>query len=957
MKMRNTYTMVMALAGLVMFAFTACIDLTGPGGGAGETIPEGKGLARIHLGGDGKRTVVPDMEGCYFTLDFTAPGKTTVHEILDGGLTLIVTLEAAVWNLEVKGYPNSVNTYILVQGNASISITAGAASSFNVYLIPTFDWVDGNFSYSIGLPATVSRGLFALYPINVPGAPKEIEEIDISLHAGGTAAGTLSDLTRGSYQAVIDLYNEADNKAAVWTTVVQHYAGPSPSLALARTFTAGNFAGCDPVVGSGLTTLAAKLDAALGSPSGAYTIVLEGTETDLLSFTPKTLSVTGNKNTTITIRGNGHEVQLGSNGRLFTLGADPGSSLTLTLRDVTLRGISDNNDSLVRIETGGTLEMKTGSFITGNTFTSPYGGGVYIDGGTFTMSGGAVNYNRASSTSTAYGSGVYVTGNGTFTMSGGAVSSNFAYYPSDPSASSYGGGVYIDSGTFTMSSGAVSRNGASSTTSSSGGGVYVAGNGTFTMSGGGVSGNSASPYFTYNNSSSSSSYYGGGVYVASYGTFTMSGGAVSYNSANPYYSSSSGTSSSYGNGVYVASNGTFTMSGGEVHSNHTPSSGGYSPSSAYGGGVYVAGNGTFTMNKGMVSGSVYASPSYPASAYGGGVYVAGNGTFTMSGGEVRGYASSSSYSYGAAYGGGVYVASNGIFTMNGGEVHHSSTSCSYRPGYGGGVYVAGNGTFIMNGGGVNHNSVEPGGYISASAYGGGVYVAGNGTFTMNNGAVSGNSVFSLPTTGEPDIASSYGGGVYVANYGTFTMSGGEVSGNYAESAALDSFSEPPSSYGGGVYSRGTFTMSSGTVSGNTVHSGTMISSIPTSSYGGGVYIDSGTFTMSGGTVNGNIVYSTYSSSSPSSSYGGGVYVTSNGAFTKTSGIIYGYDAADPDNANWNTCKSVGAIVNTFGHAAYYDLSPGYYRDASLYTGNNIRTTILPAGSGAGNSGTTNWIKK
>jgi hypothetical protein len=168
---------------------------------------------------------------------------------------------------------------------------------------------------------------------------------------------------------------------------------------------------------------------------------------------------------------------------------------------------------------------------------------VYNNGGTFTMSGGAVSGNTSSSSSFySIGGGVYNNG-GTFTMLGGAVSGNSS--ASSSSYSSYGGGVYNNSGTFTMSGGAVSGNSSSSSAaaSSSGGGVYNNG-GTFTMSGGTVSGNSASA------ASSSYSSSGGGVYVSS-GTFTMSGGAVNSNTLSG--------ANSYGREVYAG--GTFKMSG------------------------------------------------------------------------------------------------------------------------------------------------------------------------------------------------------------------------------------------------------------------------------------------------------------------------------------------------------------------------------------------------------------
>jgi hypothetical protein len=441
MKTKSIY--IMALAGLVM---AACNPLTGPdtGTGSGETIPPGMGLAHIRLGGDEGRTAVPDAGAYYYTLDFTAPGKTGVHEILNGGTSITVALEPAGWTVEVTGYADSAKTVRKVRGNALFSITSGTAARLEVYLTPDFSsGVEGSLAYSIGIPAAVSRAFLSLDPLDAPGTSREI---DISSGAGGTASGILTDVPEGAYLAAIDLYDGGNNRAAVWAGAV-HISGGSVT-SLIRGFAAGDFAECDPKVPAGTNTLAAKLDAALGSLSGAYTIALTGNETDLSSFTPKTLNVSGSKNITITIRGNGHEVQLGGAGSLFTLGAASGSSLTLVLQDVTLRGISGNNDSLVRVNDRGTLETRAGSLITDNT--SSYGGGVYVAGsGTFTMSGGAVSGNTSSS-GDGGGGGVYVGGSGTFTMSGGVVSGNSTSY--------IGCGVYVGGrgASFTRSGGAVS---------------------------------------------------------------------------------------------------------------------------------------------------------------------------------------------------------------------------------------------------------------------------------------------------------------------------------------------------------------------------------------------------------------------------------------------------------------------------------------------------------------------
>jgi formylglycine-generating enzyme required for sulfatase activity len=595
----------------LILTLAACTDLTGPGTGtgSGETIPPGMGLARIRLGIGGTvqsiRTIRPEIGGYYFTLKFTAPEKAPVNETLNGSesLTLTVALEPAVWNLEVKGYEDNSMSTPKVKGNISVSIIAGTSATFSVSLAPDFSsGGTGTLVYNISFPSSV-RGWFGLYPIdNTPGLS---QEIDISSNAGGTASDTITGLPEGSYRAIIDLYNSTSNEAAVWTEAVHIYDGSATSLP--RTFSGVNFAPCPDVIGSGETTLADKLDAALAAPADSYTIVLDGAETDLISFTPKTLNATGNKN--ITIRGNGNTVQLASPGSLFTLGAGTGSSLTLTIQDVTLRGLSSNSNSLVQVNSGGILLMKAGSLITGNT-TSGGGGGVTVDSnGTFTMSGGAVSGNT---TGTGGGGGVNV--DGTFTMSGGAVSGNIV----PASASADGSGGVFGSGTFNMSGGAVSGNESRHTSSFNSGGVFFYGGGTFTMSGGAVSGNNsnsntgsggvfayASAKFIMNGGvvRGNTSRNGGGAYSFG-GTVTINGGKMSGNIA-----------SSNGGGVYIYS-GTVTMSGGEMSRN---------TASSNGGGVYISG-GTFTMNGGEVSGNIISG----ANSFAREVLVSG-GTFSMSG--------------------------------------------------------------------------------------------------------------------------------------------------------------------------------------------------------------------------------------------------------------------------------------------------------------------------------------
>jgi fibronectin type 3 domain-containing protein len=477
------------------------------------------------------------------------------------------------------------------------------------------------------------------------------------------------------------------------------------------------------------------------------------------NISPHTLSYSSKSGIAILLSGNDvmRTVNISDQGRLFTV--DTGVTLIL-YNNITLKGINNNNNSLVYVNNGGTLAMNTGAKIIDNYISYLHGGGgVYVDGGTFTMNGGEISGN---SSTYYHGGGVNVSG-GIFTMNGGKITGNTS------STSGNGGGVYVNDGIFTMNGGEISGN----ISSGSGGGVYVSG--TFNLNGGEIFGNTSrsggggvyvsGETFIMNggiiSENSASSSEGGGVYISNV-TFSMNNGEISGNSATSFG----------GGGVYVHNNGIFTMNGGDISDNgsgvyvrggtFTMNDGKISDNSR-GGGVSVSG--TFTMNSGEISGN--------SSAYGGGgVFVEANGTFTMSGGEISGNTSSTS-------GGGVFVEVNGTFTMSGGEISGNSSAFDG----GGGVYVYRSGTFTMNDGKIFGNT--------SSTRGGGAYVYVDGTFTMNGGEISGNT------------SDFEGGGVYVDIRGTFIMNNGEISGNTSSTS------------GGGLFVEvtGIFTMSGGVIYG------------------------------------------------------------------------------------------------------------------------------------------------
>lgn len=130
----------------------------------------------------------------------------------------------------------------------------------------------------------------------------------------------------------------------------------------------------------------------------------------------------------------------------------------------------DLNKQHISVGSGASLTLcdcSTGGVLTGGSGST--GGGVYVGGGTFTMTGGSIAGNTANA-----GGGVYVDEGGTFTMEGGSINNNQA-------TSGGGGGVMVNKGSFTLSGGSITGNTTNSDTFGYGGGVCLYG--TFYLSG------------------------------------------------------------------------------------------------------------------------------------------------------------------------------------------------------------------------------------------------------------------------------------------------------------------------------------------------------------------------------------------------------------------------------------------------------------------------------------------
>lgn len=280
-------------------------------------------------------------------------------------------------------------------------------------------------------------------------------------------------------------------------------------------------AGADTSDGFSETTALATIQAAVdkivaANDGSAYTILLMGDVLDSSSGAydsgknsslvniapPANLNLTIKSNIDGTTRTIDAARSSTSTGRVMYVGA----KASVTLQDVVVTGgnLGNENGGGVCVDSGGIFIMNDG-IISGN-FAGFDGGGVYVSqNATFIMKGGSIKANAVGAGAGNYsgGGGVYVNG-GTFTMEDGEITQN--------NGLKYGGGVCVISGTLSMSGGEISSN----TVTGEGGGVYVVAGATLEMTGGVISNNAAIRN-------------GGGVNLS--GTLTMTGGSISGNTS------------------------------------------------------------------------------------------------------------------------------------------------------------------------------------------------------------------------------------------------------------------------------------------------------------------------------------------------------------------------------------------------------------------------------------------
>ena len=207
----------------------------------------------------------------------------------------------------------------------------------------------------------------------------------------------------------------------------------------------------------------------------------------------------------------------------------------------------EGSDQVIKVETGGTLELLSG--VLQGTGVKHI---VYVEDGTLNVSGG---YIVGGGSDDQPGGGIYVDSGekkGTVNIQGGVVAAN---------CGNFGGGIYVVGGELTISGGAVTGNGVFNGHDDDGAGIYV-NSGTLNLSGNGyVTNNSKRCECDACKRDTNNTHGGGGIALANGSKMEMTGGYVTGN-----YSSLAG-GGIYA-GFYEGAGGVeFTMSGGTIASN------------------------------------------------------------------------------------------------------------------------------------------------------------------------------------------------------------------------------------------------------------------------------------------------------------------------------------------------------------------------------------------------------
>jgi hypothetical protein len=401
----------------------------------------------------------------------------------------------------------------------------------------------------------------------------------------------------------------------------------------------------------------------------------------------------------------------------FALGSGP-HTITLTTGELLITSniningplndpltISGSSTSRVFRIDGGTVNIDHLTITQGKPSVAPAdntgrGGGLFVSGGTVTLTSVTIANNNASygpvSGDGGLGGGAYIVG-GAVTFINCTVSGNTAL---GNVRGGRAGGVYVDGGTVSLVNTPITGNtaaGGSDNSGGFGGGMYVA-NGTATLTSSTIGFNQALGLGIGSGS-------GGGAYIGG-GTLNLVSSTISNNLASddPAPGAALGTVGASGGGVYL-SGGTLALTESTISGN-TAEGGQFG---AQGGGIANTG-GTVTLNRSTINGNTASggrSAQFSKGALGGGLYIA-SGTTTVSASMI-GNNNSTGAEIGSGFGGGFYIASGATATVDNSTIYQNAAKAGTQTnGVGGGFYIASgadehNPSVILHGKATLHN--------------------------------------------------------------------------------------------------------------------------------------------------------------------------------------------------------------------------------------------------------------
>lgn len=320
---------------------------------------------------------------------------------------------------------------------------------------------------------------------------------------------------------------------------------------------------------------------------------------------------------------------------------------TVSIKDTTIKNCEVTGTQ----STGGGIHLYKGTCTLTNVIIqeckAPKGGGMCVNAGTLTITGGSFTKNEATGTGTDIQGGAIYSEGGRLTLKSCMIGGDNS---GDGNRAKKGGGIYLKNVALTMQSVTVKNNKALT----QGAGIYLAA-GELKIPGG----NTIADNSIIDNGNSEA---GGGIYVEK-GMLTLDGGSIDGNSAN----------ANKGGGVHLKA-GTFTMNSGEIKN----------CSAKYGGGVSLAGKSSFT----MTGGSITECKADGEGGVGGGIYTGAKTQLTLEGTNSNPVVISNCTA--KKTGGGMHIYTNNSVTVKNARIEGNTAE------NGGGVYLE-QGTFTIAG--------------------------------------------------------------------------------------------------------------------------------------------------------------------------------------------------------------------------------------------------------------------